>query len=111
MPILRKTSKSTMTNNKLTSAILKVLLLLITSLSMLLNINKSHKLANIAEVPLASIESLAKPENGGQSWLQPRTVGCKLELGGGWFTASVRRDCEFCAVPYSCTTVECGGSF
>lgn len=86
-------------------------IMMITSLSLLLSI-KSNKLASIVDVSLADIESLANPEGGGDhSWLQPKTVACKLDLGGGWFTGSVRRDCEFCAVPYSCTTVECGGSF
>ena len=43
------------------------------------------------------------------SWLQPETKRCTLQLGGGWFTSSVERVCVFCAVPYSCTPVQCGG--
>ncbi len=42
---------------------------------------------------------------------QPETVACRLDEGGVWFTSSVRRDCVFCAVPYSCTEVKCGGYF
>lgn len=44
-------------------------------------------------------------------WLAPRTVSCKLDLGNGWFTASVERICEFSDVMSNCMGVSCGESF
>ncbi|MCD8165396.1 MAG: hypothetical protein LUE93_04265, partial [Bacteroides sp.] len=66
-----------------------------------------------SNIILASVEALASSENDGdnKSWTQPQTVSCRLDLGNGWFTASVERQCVFCAVPYSCTAVACGEVF
>lgn len=76
--------------------------------------NGKQQLAKLTDLTLAKIESMANTESGGggnNSWFQPETARCKLELGGGMFTSSVERICVFCAVPYSCTTVACGEVF
>lgn len=82
---------------------LTIILLAVVSIS-----NRQKKA--LSNITLDNIEALAADESI-YDYTQPKTVRCKLEQGGGWFTSSVRRDCVFCAVPYSCTTVECGESF
>ncbi len=72
-------------------------------------ISKSQK-ETFSDITLDNIEALAADESI-YDYRQPKTVPCKLDLGEGWFTGSVRRDCVLCAVPYSCTAVECGESF
>ncbi|MDE5701184.1 hypothetical protein [uncultured Bacteroides sp.] len=72
---------------------------------------RSSELSCIIDSALTSIESLAQDEFEADSWQQPETKRCMLQLGGGWFTSSVERICVFCAVPYSCTPVECGEVF
>lgn len=72
---------------------------------------QNSELANFINFTLANVESLAQDEAGSDSWLQPETKNCTLQLGGGWFTGSVKRVCEFCAVPYYCTPVPCGERF
>ena len=73
---------------------------------------RNSELADFVNSTLANIESLAQDEIGSDGcWLQPETKRCTLQLGGGWFTSSVERVCVFCAVPYSCTPVQCGERF
>lgn len=72
-------------------------------------ISKTQKVDS-HDITLANIEALAADESI-YDYTQPKTVRCKLDEGGGWFTSSVRRDCVFCAVPNSCTSTECGESF
>lgn len=74
--------------------------------------NRNSELADFINSTLASVESLAQDEIGPDDcWLQPETKRCTLQLGGGWFTSSVERVCVFCAIPYSCTPVQCGEQF
>ncbi|HBG41550.1 MAG TPA: hypothetical protein DDW85_09075 [Porphyromonadaceae bacterium] len=82
-------------------------------------VNKSMKShANLSDLILANVEALAQLENGcdechlGNYGREARTVPCKLDLGGGWFTGSVQRVCDITADASStCTPVECGGYF
>lgn len=60
---------------------------------------------------MEQVETLSTGELDNGHWLEPKTVSCKLELGGGWFTASVERVCEFSTVLSNCTAVKCGDSF
>ncbi|WP_288839636.1 hypothetical protein, partial [uncultured Bacteroides sp.] len=76
------------------------------------NFNLYIELTLITDFDLLNIEALAQNESEGDNqWYQPETRRCKLELGGGWFESSVERVCVFCVVPYSCTSVACGGVF
>lgn len=63
-----------------------------------------------SDITLANIEALAADESI-YDYSQPKTVNCILYEGGGWVTGSVKRECVFCAVPSSCTPVECGKYF
>lgn len=71
-------------------------------------ISKSQK-DNFSDITLDNIEALAADESI-YDYRQPKTVPCDY-IEGNWHTGSVRRDCVFCAVPYSCTAVECGQEF
>lgn len=75
----------------------------------IVGISKSQK-EIFSDITLENIEALAADESI-YDYRQPKTERCKLDLGGGWFTSSVRRDCVFSAVPSSCTAVACGESF
>ena len=74
--------------------------------------------ANLSDLALKNVEALAHLEDGCDNChldnygREPRTESCKLDLGGGWFTASVRRVCDITAdASRTCTAVECGGYF
>lgn len=71
-------------------------------------ISKSQK-ETFSDITLENIEALAADESI-YDYRQPKTVPCDYREGG-WHTGSVRRDCVLCAVPYSCTAVECGEPF
>ena len=93
----------------------KVIILAITSLVIIISnlfFKSNSKSILITDFDLLNIEALAQNEREDDNqWYQPETRRCKLELGGGWFESSVERVCVFCAVPYSCTSVACGGLF
>lgn len=82
-------------------------------------VNKSMKSdANLSDLALKNVEALAHLEDGCDNChldnygREPRTESCKLDLGGGWFTGSVRRVCDITAdASRTCTAVECGGYF
>ena len=88
-------------------------------------VNKSMKsYAELSEFALKNVLALANIENPdlGEDGCdnchldnygrEPRTESCKLDLGGGWFTGSVRRVCDITAdASCTCTAVECGGYF
>jgi hypothetical protein len=74
--------------------------------------------ANLSDLALKNVEALAHLEDGCDNChldnygREPRTESCKLDLGGGWFTGSVRRVCDITAdASRTCTAVECGGYF
>lgn len=74
--------------------------------------------ANLSDLALKNVEALAHLEDGCDNChldnygREPRTESCKLDLGGGWFTGSVRRVCDITAdASCTCTAVECGGYF
>lgn len=68
-----------------------------------------EKKENLSDIALANIEALATNESI-YDYRQPETVACDY-IEGIWHTASVQRDCVFCAVPSFCTPVECGEVF
>ncbi|OPZ26323.1 MAG: hypothetical protein BWZ00_01671 [Bacteroidetes bacterium ADurb.BinA174] len=82
-------------------------------------INKSiNNHALLSDLALANIEALAHLENGCDTChldnygREPKVERCKLDLGGGMFTSSVKRICEITAdASRTCTPVECGGYF
>ena len=77
-------------------------------LSTIVVVSKNKK-DNLSDITLANIEALATDESI-YDYRQPKTVACDY-IEGDWHTASVQRDCVFCAVPSSCTPVECGEVF
>ncbi len=70
-------------------------------------ISKSQK-GDLSDITSDNIEVLATNESI-YDYTQPATIVCRLDEGSEWYTNSLRRDCVFCAVPSSCTEVECGG--
>ena len=82
-------------------------------------VNKSmNSNASLSDLALMNVEALAHLEDGCDEChsenygREPRTESCRLDLGGGWFTASVRRVCDITAdASRTCTAVECGGYF
>lgn len=74
--------------------------------------------ANLSDLALANVEALAHLEDGCDEChsdnygREPRTETCRLDLGGGMFTSSVRRVCDFTPdASQTCTPVEYGGYF
>ena len=83
-------------------------------------VNQSmQKDTDLSEMALSNVEALGQYLEDGCDGCHipnygrvPRTESCKLELGGGYFTASVRRVCDITPNSAStCTPVECGGYF
>ena len=82
-------------------------------------VNKSMKSeTEFSDLVLSNVEALAYLEDGcdgchsGNYGREPRTLRCKLDLGGGMFTSSVERVCDITAdASRTCVPVECGGYF
>lgn len=102
----------------------KIVLFIIVAVIAAINIGISLKVTGSKKSVMLTLASLASEwwsdEWGGihwgdddepESWTQPQTVRCQLDLGGGWFTSSVERICVFCATPNTCTPVNCGETF
>ena len=64
----------------------------------------------LSDLALVNVEALAQYEEEELNvYEQPKTIACDLREGP-WHTAAVERNCEFCAVPYTCTPFPCGGN-
>ena len=87
---------------------------LIIATVVIFNMNIGSKSSNLSDISLANVEALAQDED---SLNKPKgqtceTKSCKLDLGGGWFTASVERVCVDVDDPTcTCTPVSCGEVF
>ena len=74
-----------------------------------INAFKANKNEAVSDIALANLEALNDDEMSIYDYKQPKTVVCDL-VEGPWHTGAVERICEFCAVPYTCTPMPCGGN-
>ena len=73
-----------------------------------INVFNAQESEPLSDIALANVEALAENESI-YDYKQPKTVVCDMQEGP-WHTGAVERICVFCAVPYSCTPMPCGGN-
>jgi hypothetical protein len=92
--------------------ILGAIALLAIVLVITININLNNQGNGLSDMALANVEALAGEALPYES-IGCQTAPCKLELGGGWFTGSVKKDCIVLdnGQYSSCSSVPCGEVF